>query len=234
MRFKIDENLPLESAKLLNCAGHDASTIHDQQMVGELDAQIASVCQSEQRALLTLDLDFADIRAYPPLNYHGIIVLRPRTQSKAAVIQLITQIIRLLTIERLEGNLWILQENGLRSFALSLGENGLLKATVRSSDGALQSVGGDASLPLTTWRHLVMTADGEQLQLYEDGQLLASTTCTTLAACDSETVWFGTDANGFGLWDGRIDELALFDRALSSEDIAALYQVARDEAAKSE
>ena len=55
-----------------------------------------------------------------------------------------------------------------------------------------------------------------------------------MAACESETVWFGTDADGFGLWDGRIDELALFDRALTAEDIAALCQAAREETAETE
>lgn len=105
MRFKIDENLPTESAKLLNDAGHDALTIHDQRMVGELDSRVSAVCQSEHRALLTLDLDFSDIRAYPPAEHHGIVVLRPRTQAKPAVMQLLTQLIRLLASEPLEGNL---------------------------------------------------------------------------------------------------------------------------------
>lgn len=114
MRFKIDENLPAESAGVLCDAGHDALTIHDQRMVGEPDAQVATVCQSEQRALVTLDLDFADIRAYPPAEHHGIVVLRPRTQAKPAVLQLLKQLIPLLSTEPFEGNLWILQENGLR------------------------------------------------------------------------------------------------------------------------
>ena len=114
MRFKIDENLPQESAHWLTNAGHDALTIHDQKMVGEADGIVSSVCRSEKRALITLDLDFADIRAYPPAEYYGIVVFRPRTQAKLAVLQLIATLIRLLNAERLEGNLWILQENGLR------------------------------------------------------------------------------------------------------------------------
>lgn len=114
MRFKIDENMPVESATILNEAGHDALTIHDQQMVGEADVQVASVCKREQRALVTLDLDFADIRTYPPGEHHGIVVLRPRTQAKPAVLQLLIQLIPLLLTEPLKGNLWILQENGLR------------------------------------------------------------------------------------------------------------------------
>lgn len=61
MQFKIDENLPVEAAQILTKSGHDALTIHDQQMVGEPDLRVASVCLAEQRALITLDLDFSDI-----------------------------------------------------------------------------------------------------------------------------------------------------------------------------
>jgi predicted nuclease of predicted toxin-antitoxin system len=114
MEFKIDENLPVEAAELLRAAGHDAVTIHDQSMVGERDPQVAAVCRVEQRALVTLDLDFSDIRAYPPGEYAGLIVLRPRNQAKPTVLSLIAQFIPLLTTEPLLGNLWIVQENGLR------------------------------------------------------------------------------------------------------------------------
>ncbi len=81
MRFKIDENLPVEAALSLRNAGHDVLTIHDQQMVGDPDPQVAVVCKSEQRAIISLELDFSDIRTYPPGNYDGIVVLRPRTQA---------------------------------------------------------------------------------------------------------------------------------------------------------
>lgn len=78
-----------------------------------------------------------------------------------------------------------------------------------------------------------MTADGEQLRIYEDGQPMAST-CAQTATSDSETVWFGTDDDGSGLWSGRIDELALFDKALSDTEIAELYQSVVEEMARSQ
>ena len=114
MRFKIDENLPVEAAYSLIAAGHDAATIHDEGLVGYPDPDVAAVCQSERRALITLDLDFSDIRAYPPGEYAGIVVLRPRNQAKPTVVSLIDQLMSLLPSERLPGKLWIVQENGLR------------------------------------------------------------------------------------------------------------------------
>jgi predicted nuclease of predicted toxin-antitoxin system len=115
MRFKVDENLPIDAAELLRANGHDAMTIFDQQMVGEPDPKVASVCKAEERAIITLDLDFSDIRTYPPSAYPGIIILRPRTQSKPDVLALLDKLIPLLGgREPLAGNLWIVQENGIR------------------------------------------------------------------------------------------------------------------------
>ncbi len=115
MRFKVDENLPSEVADLLRSHGHDALTIFDQQMCGELDPKVADVCKVERRSLVTLDLDFSDIRTYPPHFYPGIIVLRPRSQDKPAVLALVQHLIRFFNgNEKLEGNLWIVQATGLR------------------------------------------------------------------------------------------------------------------------
>jgi predicted nuclease of predicted toxin-antitoxin system len=114
LRFKIDENLPVEAAELLVESGHDARTIHDQQMVGERDLQVVSVSRDESRALITLDLDFADIRAYPPSDYHGLIVLRPKSQSKPAVVALVQRLLPALNTEPLEASLWIVDETKIR------------------------------------------------------------------------------------------------------------------------
>jgi predicted nuclease of predicted toxin-antitoxin system len=62
LKFKVDENLPFEVALELNAAGHDALTVGQQSLSGQPDPRIAQVCQSEGRALLTLDQGFADIR----------------------------------------------------------------------------------------------------------------------------------------------------------------------------
>lgn len=114
MRFKIDENLPPESSTILQNNGHDALTVWDQNLQGRPDAQIASVCLKEQRTFITLDLDFADIRAYPPDQYPGLIVMRLSNQSRAHVLRLLQGLLPILGKERIEGRLWVVDETTVR------------------------------------------------------------------------------------------------------------------------
>ena len=114
MRFKIDENLPIEARDLLLRAGHEAETVVDEDLSGTPDLQIASVCLAERRAIVTLDLDFADIRSYPPADYAGIIVLRLSRQDKPAVLSLLQRLVQPLQVEQLDGRLWIVDQHRIR------------------------------------------------------------------------------------------------------------------------
>ncbi len=114
MKFKIDENLPVEVAELLGQAGYDALTVIDQSLVGSSDLHLASVCQSEMRTMVTLDTDFADIRAYPSAEFAGLVVLRLKQQDKLHVLSVISRFIKVLSVEELEGQLWIVDENQIR------------------------------------------------------------------------------------------------------------------------
>lgn len=114
MKFKIDENLPMEAAEALRQAGHDAATVLEQQYGGSADAQLAVLCQRESRILVTLDMDFADIRAYPPAEFPGLIVLRLRQQDKPHVLDVLAHLIRVLGEEPLERRLWVVEETRIR------------------------------------------------------------------------------------------------------------------------
>ena len=114
MRFKTDGNLPVEPAQLLREAGYDAATIVDEQMVGDTDEDVASACRSEGRVLLTLDLDFADVRMYPPAHDPGVVVFRLRRQDKVHVLSVLKRLLPLFADEQVTGQLWIVEEGRLR------------------------------------------------------------------------------------------------------------------------
>ena len=114
MKFKTDENFPLEAVNLLRGAGHDALTVFDQSLSGRPDSNVASVCQREGRTLLTLDTDFADIRTYRPADYPGLLVLRLPRQSVPEVTRVIRRLLEALKTSDCHGQLWIVERNRIR------------------------------------------------------------------------------------------------------------------------
>jgi predicted nuclease of predicted toxin-antitoxin system len=114
MNFKIDENLPSEFVDLLTQAGFSADTVVQESLQGADDSAVADICQKETRILITLDLDFADIRSYPPNDYAGLVVLRPRRQDKVRLIKLLQSLIPMFSIEKVVHRLWIVDESSVR------------------------------------------------------------------------------------------------------------------------
>lgn len=113
-RFKVDENLPRGAQVLLVNAGHDAHSVNDESLGGSSDSRILDVCLREDRILVTLDLDFADIRDYPPSSHVGIWVLRPETQSIENTLGALRGAIALLSKEPTNKRLWIVEAGRVR------------------------------------------------------------------------------------------------------------------------
>jgi predicted nuclease of predicted toxin-antitoxin system len=114
VKFKTDENLPLEAAATLRESGFDVATVLDENLSGSDDQVIAARVRSEDRILLTLDLDFANIQAYPPHEHPGIIVLRLKSQDKATVIAYVRRMAAALDRRSPVGELWIVEQNRIR------------------------------------------------------------------------------------------------------------------------
>jgi predicted nuclease of predicted toxin-antitoxin system len=114
MKFKIDENLPVDLAILLRGNGHDAETVYDEELVGASDPDIVARCQAEGRAVVTFDSDFSDIRAYPPDQYRGIVVLRLKRQDRDHVVTTFKRLLPVFETEDVEGRLWIVDEDRIR------------------------------------------------------------------------------------------------------------------------
>ena len=71
-------------------------------------------CVAEDRVLVSLDAEFADIRAYPPDDLPGIIVLRVKSQAKAHVLEVFRRLLPLIVTEPLRHHLWIAEEDRIR------------------------------------------------------------------------------------------------------------------------
>lgn len=107
LRVKLDENMPVDAAPLFRAAGHACDTVYNEGLAGAPDPAVAAACGAEGRVLVTLDLDFGDVRTYPPGTHPGIVVLRPRSPDRDSVLALVRRVLPLLATEPVAGCLWV-------------------------------------------------------------------------------------------------------------------------------
>lgn len=98
----------------LRDAGHEVQTVLEERLGGCLDSQVLNACHNEARVLITFDLDFANIRLYPPGSHPGIWVLRPHLQSIANTVTLLRGALTLLETETPQKRLWIIEHGRVR------------------------------------------------------------------------------------------------------------------------
>jgi hypothetical protein len=75
------------------------------------------------------------------------------------------------------------------------------------------------------WHHIVGAYDGAQLCLYVDGELDSSKKTSKSIMTNNEPVCIGENSEQTGrYWNGLIDDVRIYNYALSRDEIAALYQ----------
>lgn len=117
MRLKLDENLGRRGAELFRQAGHGVATVTEQGLCGTTDLSLINICRSEQRCLVTLDLDFGNPLLFRPSDYAGIAVLRlPSRPTPEDLIDAVRTLIGGLAREKIEGKLWIVQRGRIRAY----------------------------------------------------------------------------------------------------------------------
>jgi predicted nuclease of predicted toxin-antitoxin system len=114
MKAKLDENLDSRLVEPLRKAGHDATSVVEQELSGIDDESLLNLCKTEGRILVTLDLDFANVLRYPSEDSPGLIVLRGPNQLLSTTQLLVGTLIEALSKESPTGKLWIVEPGRLR------------------------------------------------------------------------------------------------------------------------
>ncbi len=114
MRVKLDENVTVDAAPVFAARGHDVHTIPDEGLVGHPDTDVWAACLRERRMLVTFDLGFADIRAYPPGAHAGIVLLRLADQRPSAVVDVLDRFLGDYELDSLAGHLVVVTDTVVR------------------------------------------------------------------------------------------------------------------------
>jgi Concanavalin A-like lectin/glucanases superfamily len=82
-----------------------------------------------------------------------------------------------------------------------------------------QDAVGTAALPLDAWTHLASTYDGATLRLYVNGTQVATRAISGALAATTGALRLGGNAIWAEYFAGQIDDVRLYERALSAAEI---------------
>ena len=103
---------PIRSGRFFE-AGHVAFA-RDERLAGAPDNRLLAAAAGEGRALVSFDRGFTNVIQHPPDATAGIVVIRLHEQTLPRVRQVAVTLASLLTTERIQGRLCVLDESRLR------------------------------------------------------------------------------------------------------------------------
>lgn len=106
--------MPEALSEFLIAAGHQAETAFGEKLAGAKDPAVLQAAAREGRVLITFDLDFANIRTYPPGSHAGIVVFRLKDQRWRTLRQPVQHLLDETDLDILQGSLAIVEATRVR------------------------------------------------------------------------------------------------------------------------
>ncbi|HXA17318.1 MAG TPA: DUF5615 family PIN-like protein [Thermoanaerobaculia bacterium] len=114
--LKLDENLGDRLLVRVREAGLDAESVRTEKLDGTTDEALFEHCRTEQRTLVTLDLDFSNPLRFSPVKTAGTIVLRPNRPSMPEINALMETAIERLGVDSPRERIWIVEAGRVRIY----------------------------------------------------------------------------------------------------------------------
>jgi predicted nuclease of predicted toxin-antitoxin system len=124
VRLKLDENLGRSWADRVRRSGHDVDTVGDEGLAGASESDVLAAAVRANRALVTMDLDFANPLRFPPGLTAGIVVLRVGDRPGRAELDAVVNRLGLaLEGSDPRGHLWVVEASRVRQYEPSAGDD---------------------------------------------------------------------------------------------------------------
>ena len=94
-----------------------------------------------------------------------------------------------------------------------------------NGDEREETLGGGTTIGLRTWNHVVLVRDGRRVTVYLNGSRTPeiASDADVSRPPDASQVFIGGRCDNFANWEGKIAEVAIYNRALTAEDAARHY-----------
>ncbi len=113
-----------------------------------------------------------------------------------------------------------------------LGIGGTYKAEAQgrlilfNGNAADQLLTGKTKLALKDWHHVVLVREGAKVRVHLNGKPVPDLEGELPVVIKSDDVFIGGRSDNLFNWEGKLDEVALFDRAMPPTEVNQLYQSA--------
>jgi hypothetical protein len=120
------------------------------------------------------------------------------------------------------------ESNGYWLYAGRSGFNGTLRpgGGVILGTSTQETVSTSTQMPNNTWRHVAITYDGTEVVLYVNGAEVDSEAATgTINSSGNNPLWIGGNSPAGEYFQGVIDEVRVYNRALSATEVNTIRDV---------
>jgi len=114
MRLFADECVYSTTVNLLRSWGQDTKTAQEVGLAGKPDEEILAFAIAQKRVLITIDMDFSNIRHYLPESHTGIIVMKIRPRVADRVHAVLQQLLNSIDEKDLNKSLVIVDQSKYR------------------------------------------------------------------------------------------------------------------------
>jgi tetratricopeptide (TPR) repeat protein len=180
---------------------------HGNDSPGVLQGDARIVCDADRGNVLKLadEGDHLDCDDDPIFNFNKAITI-------ACWIKYTTYSDGIQTAVSRQGRNWMLGREGRRLILYC------------NDTRPTERIYGSSDVPNGKWHHIAGVYDGSQMYLYLDGRVDASTRTSGEIELNGGDVWLGPDPERVAshTWRGSIDDVAIFSRPLSPDEIEQL------------
>ena len=114
MKIWLDENVPARLVDALGRLGHEVDAVANGPLQGHPDLEVWQAAQKEGAFLITQDLDFSDLRLFPPGTHAGILLVRMRDPGRHALFERICQLFEAEDVDSWQGCLVVATDRKIR------------------------------------------------------------------------------------------------------------------------
>lgn len=90
--------------------------------------------------------------------------------------------------------------------------------------GSNYTVASTTNYTLNAWHYVIGTYDGTTARLFVDGAQVATTAATGSIISSTQNLRFGARTTSNNYWPGNLDDIRLYNRAITANEVAALYK----------